>query len=35
MCDKTIEEAAAKIVVNLLQKKFWKIYEKCFKKFCD
>ena len=35
MCDKTIEEAAAEIVVDLLPQKSRKIYEKCFKEFCD
>lgn len=30
MCDKTIEEAAAKIVVDLLPQKSRKIYEKCY-----
>lgn len=35
MCDKTIEEAAAKIVVDLLPEKSRKVYEKCFKEFCD
>lgn len=35
MCDETIEETASKIVVNLLPEKSRKIYEKCFKEFCD